>query len=223
MTGDRARLGQAQKRVRQWCKQNKLPRQYEREKAYGVAKQPRALGKLQKAARTTAPAWDQDPSYRGGKRSKIGGLSKQDKKGSNPHNAAKEELKDHINNYPTGIEEGKQKAHIPGTKEFTQKLISMRIRAERLGIRSYPSQSFLTIGLKEAEELMAASKGHGLAGKTRHSKWDHTELCEAPEIIGASVTENGDVIYTKWFKIHYSNKGTHMVPCVPNNMKEDDK
>lgn len=44
MTGDRARLGQAQKRVRQWCKQNTLPRQYEREKAYGVAKQPRALG-----------------------------------------------------------------------------------------------------------------------------------------------------------------------------------
>ncbi len=44
MTGDRARLGQAQKRVRQWCKQNKLPRQLERERAYGVAKQPRALG-----------------------------------------------------------------------------------------------------------------------------------------------------------------------------------
>ncbi len=66
MTGDRARLGQAQKRVNAWCKQNKLPRQYEREKAYGVAKQPRALGKLQKAAKTKAPAWDQDPSYRGG-------------------------------------------------------------------------------------------------------------------------------------------------------------
>lgn len=48
MTGDRARLGQAQKRVRQWCKQNKLPRQLEREKAYGVAKQPRALGRLQR-------------------------------------------------------------------------------------------------------------------------------------------------------------------------------
>lgn len=48
MTGDRARLGQAQKRVHQWCKQNKLPRQLERERAYGVAKQPRALGKLQR-------------------------------------------------------------------------------------------------------------------------------------------------------------------------------
>ena len=66
MTGDRAKLGQAQRRVKEWCKQNKLPRQYEREKAYGVAKQPRALGKLQKAAKTKAPAWDQDPSYRGG-------------------------------------------------------------------------------------------------------------------------------------------------------------
>lgn len=49
MTGDRARLGQAQKRVRQWCKQNKLPRQYERERAYGVAKQPRAMGTLEVA------------------------------------------------------------------------------------------------------------------------------------------------------------------------------
>lgn len=45
MTADRARLGQAQKRVRAWCKQNNLPRQPERERAYGVAKQPRALGR----------------------------------------------------------------------------------------------------------------------------------------------------------------------------------
>lgn len=44
MTADRARLGQAQKRVRTWCKQNNLPRQLERERAYGVAEQPRALG-----------------------------------------------------------------------------------------------------------------------------------------------------------------------------------
>ena len=65
MTGDRARLGQAQKRVNAWCKQNKLPRQYEREKAYGVVKQPRALGPkktVAKGALTGALNEHNDPS-----------------------------------------------------------------------------------------------------------------------------------------------------------------
>lgn len=44
MAADRAALGRAQGRVRQWCKQNSLPRRYDLERAYGVAGQPRALG-----------------------------------------------------------------------------------------------------------------------------------------------------------------------------------
>ena len=46
MAADRAALGRAQGRVRQWCRQNGLPRRYDLERAYGVARQPRALGAI---------------------------------------------------------------------------------------------------------------------------------------------------------------------------------
>ena len=131
------------------------------------------------------------------RRSKIGGLSKQDQQGDKLRNAARSDLKDHISNFPTEVESSKQKAHILGTREFTQKLISLRTRAERVGEKPYPSQSFLTIDLKEAEKLVATSRGHGVVGETVLGKWDHTELCEAPEIIGAVVLKSGEVIYTK--------------------------
>lgn len=49
MTDKRVLLGRQQARVRQWCAENGLPRDYERERAYGVGTQPRALG----AGRTT--------------------------------------------------------------------------------------------------------------------------------------------------------------------------
>lgn len=52
MTADRAALGRAQGRVRQWCRSKGLPRQLERERAYGVARQPRVLGR---AAREQEP------------------------------------------------------------------------------------------------------------------------------------------------------------------------
>lgn len=43
MTGKRVLLGRQQARVRQWCAERGLRRDYERERAYGVAAQPRAL------------------------------------------------------------------------------------------------------------------------------------------------------------------------------------
>ena len=45
MVDKRVLLGRQQARVRQWCKDKGLPRDYERERAYGVGTQPRALGR----------------------------------------------------------------------------------------------------------------------------------------------------------------------------------
>lgn len=44
MTDRRVLLGRQQDRVRQWCRDNGLTRDYGRERAYGVGSQPRALG-----------------------------------------------------------------------------------------------------------------------------------------------------------------------------------
>lgn len=43
MTGKRVLLGRQQARIRQWCAEKGLRRDYERERAYGVATQPRSL------------------------------------------------------------------------------------------------------------------------------------------------------------------------------------
>lgn len=43
MTDKRVLLGRQQARVRQWCAEKGLPRDYERERAYGAGRQPRAL------------------------------------------------------------------------------------------------------------------------------------------------------------------------------------
>ena len=45
MVDKRVLLGRQQARVRQWCRDKGLPRDYERERAYGVGTQPRALGR----------------------------------------------------------------------------------------------------------------------------------------------------------------------------------
>lgn len=46
MMADRQRLGHTQALLREHCRENNLRRDYERERAYGVAKQPRGLGRF---------------------------------------------------------------------------------------------------------------------------------------------------------------------------------
>ena len=46
MMADRQRLGHTQALLREHCRENNLTRNYERERAYGVAKQPRGLGRF---------------------------------------------------------------------------------------------------------------------------------------------------------------------------------
>ena len=59
MTAERARLGMLQRRLREHCAANSLRRDYARERAYGVAEQPRALGAGARVAgdRRKAIAW----------------------------------------------------------------------------------------------------------------------------------------------------------------------
>lgn len=59
MTGKRVLLGRQQARVRQWCAEKGLPRDYGRERAYGVGRQPRSLspGALS-ARRAKAPLFE---------------------------------------------------------------------------------------------------------------------------------------------------------------------
>ena len=56
MTGKRVLLGRQQARVRQWCADKGLRRDYERERAYGVGAQPRALSAPWASARRAKEA-----------------------------------------------------------------------------------------------------------------------------------------------------------------------
>lgn len=43
-------------------------------------------------------------------------------------------------------------------------------------------------------------------------KWNGTEICAANKDVGFIVRKDGTEVPTRPFKIHYSKKGTHIVP-----------
>ena len=43
-------------------------------------------------------------------------------------------------------------------------------------------------------------------------KWNGTEICAANKVVGFIVRKDGTEVPTRPFKIHYSKKGTHIVP-----------
>lgn len=101
---------------------------------------------------------------------------------------------------PLEIEVGKQGKHILGHNNYIE------------------GRSYLTISLEEAQELINKYAGTGEIDFNRKGEWDKKELIKVDKNIGVSINnKTGIETITNKFKIHYSNKGTHIVPTL----KED--
>ncbi|MEG1483739.1 polymorphic toxin type 50 domain-containing protein, partial [Clostridium sp.] len=85
-----------------------------------------------------------------------------------------------------------------------------------LGHNNYiEGRSYLTISLEEAQELVNKYAGTGEVNFNRKGEWDKKELISVKKDIGMNVNNKTRIeAHTNKFKIHYSNKGTHIVPTL---------
>lgn len=75
-------------------------------------------------------------------------------------------------------------------------------------------RSYLTISMEEAQELINKYAGTGELNNKK-GQWDDTETIISDRIIGVCKSiKNNEILNTKAFKIHYGNKGTHIVPTI---------
>lgn len=98
--------------------------------------------------------------------------------------------------YPKMILEGKQGKHLIGHNNYTK------------------GKSYLTISLEEAQRLVDQYAGTGEIKRDSKEKWTHKEFITLDHVIGVVVDpETGKKTETRRCAIHYSNKGTHIVPA----------
>lgn len=111
------------------------------------------------------------------------------------------------------IETGQQNKHIQGTNEYNQ-------YAQKLKELGQYGPSKITINLKEIDDLIKSYSGHGKLN-IKNGKWDNKELILTNnKIVGIAVNNlTGKEAETTVFKIHYSNKGVHMVPDYPSKRR----
>lgn len=114
----------------------------------------------------------------------------------NTLNAKIKETREFIkNNQPLKIEIGKQGKHILGHNNYIE------------------GRSYLTISLEEAQELINKYAGTGEIKTNSKGEWDRKETIKTNKEIGVNVSIlDGSENKTNSFKIHYSKKGTHIVP-----------
>lgn len=106
-------------------------------------------------------------------------------------------IRDHIQSdaQPKTIEVGKQGKHIREHNNYIQ------------------GRSYLTISVDEAQTLVNRHAGSGELLRDTKNKWKHQELIRTKQQIGVDVDQlTGEERPTTDFKIHYSNKGVHIVP-----------
>ncbi|MEG0509346.1 MAG: polymorphic toxin type 50 domain-containing protein, partial [Eubacterium sp.] len=98
--------------------------------------------------------------------------------------------------YPKTILEGKQGKHLIGSNNYIE------------------GRSYLTISLKEAQHLIDRYAGTGEIKRDRKGEWVHKEFITFDSVIGVVVDPaTGEKTQTRRGAIHYSNKGTHIVPA----------
>ena len=74
-------------------------------------------------------------------------------------------------------------------------------------------RSYLTISMEEAQELVNKYAGTGELLFANDGKWRNQEVIATDRVIGYNISDiDGSEVETKDFKIHYSKKGTHIVP-----------
>jgi SPP1 gp7 family putative phage head morphogenesis protein len=83
-----------------------------------------------------------------------------------------------------------------------------------LGHKNYiEGRSYLTISLEEAQELVNKYAGTGEIRRTAAGAWNNKETIKADIDVGVFVDSNTNTeSITNSFTIHYSKKGTHIVP-----------
>lgn len=98
--------------------------------------------------------------------------------------------------YLKTILEGKQGKHLIGSNNYIE------------------GRSYLTISLKEAQHLIDRYAGTGEIKRDRKGEWVHKEFITFDSVIGVVVDPaTGEKTQTRRGAIHYSNKGTHIVPA----------
>ncbi len=95
------------------------------------------------------------------------------------------------------IEMGKQGKHILGDNNYI------------------PGRSYLTISADEAQELVNKYAGTGIIERDRKGNFKNKELISVKDSVGININELTKVgTPTNRFYIHYSKKGTHVVPTL---------
>jgi hypothetical protein len=113
--------------------------------------------------------------------------------------------------YPSVIESGQQRKHIPGTLEYAQYVARYTNRGEY-------GPSRLTITEADAQSLVDKYRGTGILPRGKNGRWLNTEIITIhPDIVGVAVNNRtGAEADTPVFKIHYGKNGTHVVPDYPS-------
>lgn len=116
---------------------------------------------------------------------------------------------------PTKIRHQVQARHMEGTPEFE------RYRTQRLEQGKTP-QSILTITEQEAQELVDkyACTGTVVVKQRKDGSVKIKEFTDADRIIGKEYTDNA-YRNTQRIIIFYSKKGSHIVPTIPKEGKND--
>ena len=121
--------------------------------------------------------------------------------------ASKERDERVANDQPNNLNRAAQRKHVKGSKEYEEKAASMRAKGS-----PYPAPSYLAVSEDEAEELVRRYAGKGTAKARRDGSWNGQEICVADRVVGYIVNKDGSEVPVRGFKIHYSKRGTHIVP-----------
>ena len=137
-------------------------------------------------------------------------------------NRQKEKVYDiNINKNVNLLKDSKENAKIKETREYIKTTQPLKIEVGKqgkhiLGHNNYiEGRSYLTISLEEAQELVNKYASTGEINFNRKGEWDKKELIKVDKDIGVSINnKTGVETLTNKFKVHYSNKGTHIVPTL---------
>ena len=247
MAAQRMRLGVLQRRLREHCEANTLRRDYSRERAYGLQGRPRALGlgtpgkslsafarsdEFRQAAKEagvtqkealaaleshieglSVPFEELTPARQSAAlTAALRGLERKQLR----QDATPEEVRAYLRSgaQPKKIVASKQNQHINGTGEW-------RERCERQGGAAQQSEVALTI--EEIQALVYEYAGTGRLNVSGKNPPQVKETVTAKgRIIGTWRDRKGNASETDSFTIHYSKKGTHVVPARPSWRRGDD-
>ena len=116
--------------------------------------------------------------------------------------------------YPKDIRVGQQEKHIVGTKNYEQ-------YEEKLKKIKQFGPSRLSISIDEAQKLVNEYAGTGKVQLNKNGVWIKQEVITNSNFIVGTAVNNytGVEAETTVFKIHYSKKGTHIVPDYPSKKR----